>query len=189
MILGTAAYMAPEQAKGKPVDKRADIWAFGVVLYEMLTGQQAFAGDNVSEILASVLRDAPPLDRLPSSTPAHVRALLARCLDREPKTRLRDIGEARVALSGSAPADIGVAARPRHHRGGRGPPAAAGLALGALDRRSRHRPSRSAAAGCHAHVADHRRRSRSDARQDAGRFRLMVSASCIRPTDRCGCAS
>ena len=131
MILGTAGYMAPEQAKGKPVDKRADIWAFGVVLYEMLTGQQAFAGDNVSEILASVLRDAPPLDRLPSSTPAHVRAVLARCLDREPKTRLRDIGEARVALSGSAPADIGVA-RATASPWRTWAPAAAGVALGAL---------------------------------------------------------
>jgi eukaryotic-like serine/threonine-protein kinase len=98
-ILGTAAYMAPEQARGKPVDRRGDIWAFGVVVYEMLTGRRAFEGDTVSEVLASVLRDTPSLDRLPEATPARVRDLLARCLDREPRTRLRDIGEARVALS------------------------------------------------------------------------------------------
>jgi hypothetical protein len=131
MILGTAAYMAPEQATGKPVDKRADIWAFGVVLYEMLTGQTAFGGDNVSEILASVLRDTPSLDRLPSATPARVRALVGRCLDRDPRTRLRDIGEARVVLSGSVLADVSAAAQPAS-------PwrtwavAAAGLAMGAL---------------------------------------------------------
>jgi serine/threonine-protein kinase len=99
MILGTAAYMAPEQAKGRPVDRRADIWAFGVVLFEMLTGRQMFPGETVSDVLAAVLRQDIDWTHLPAATPPAVRRLLARCLDRDPRTRLRDIGEARVALS------------------------------------------------------------------------------------------
>jgi len=98
MILGTAAYMAPEQARGRTVDKRADIWAFGCVLFEMFTGRPVFRGDTVSEILAAVIRDEPPLDLLPANTPPAVRALLTRCLERDPRRRLRDIGEARIAL-------------------------------------------------------------------------------------------
>jgi hypothetical protein len=104
VILGTAAYMAPEQAKGKSVDKRADIWAFGVVLFEMLTGQKLFGGETVSETLAAVLKDDVRLDRLPPDTPGHVRRVLARCLERDPRLRLRDIGEARVALAPGAAA-------------------------------------------------------------------------------------
>ena len=85
MILGTAAYMAPEQARGKPVDKRADIWAFGVVLYEMLTGRQLFGGgETVADTLASVVKDAPDLSVLPAGTPPHVRHLLERCLRKDP---------------------------------------------------------------------------------------------------------
>ena len=99
MILGTAAYMSPEQAKGKSVDRRADIWAFGVVLYEMLTGQRAFKGDDVSETLASVLKDTLSLDALPAETPPRLKRLIGRCLDRDLKTRLRDIGEARMKLA------------------------------------------------------------------------------------------
>jgi Tol biopolymer transport system component len=99
IILGTAAYMAPEQAKGKAVDKRADIWAFGVVLYEMLTGRRAFQGDDVSEILVSVLRDSVDLSALPSAVPLRLRALISRCLERDVKLRLRDIGEARVEIA------------------------------------------------------------------------------------------
>jgi Tol biopolymer transport system component len=98
MILGTAAYMSPEQARGKPIDRRADIWAFGVVLCEMLTGRRLFEGETVSDTLAAVLRQEIRLEGLPPDTPPAVRALLARCLDRDPKTRLRDIGEARIAL-------------------------------------------------------------------------------------------
>jgi len=99
LILGTAAYMSPEQARGQSVDRRADIWAFGVVLWEMLTGSKLFEGDTVSDILASVLKEAPPLEALPAETPPYLRRLTARCLDKDSKTRLRDIGEARIALA------------------------------------------------------------------------------------------
>ncbi len=99
MLLGTAAYMSPEQAKGLEADRRADVWAFGVVLWEMLTGQRLFQGDSVSDTLAAVLRDEIDGESLPTSVPQTTRALLARCLDRDPKSRLRDIGEARVALA------------------------------------------------------------------------------------------
>jgi Tol biopolymer transport system component len=98
MILGTAAYMAPEQARGKAVDKRADVWSFGVVLYEMLTGRRAFEGEEISDVLASVLTRDPDLAALPNAMPGSVRHLLGRCLDKDPKRRLRDIGEARLQL-------------------------------------------------------------------------------------------
>ena len=98
VILGTAGYMSPEQAKGRVADKRSDIWAFGVVLYEMLTGKRLFTGDTVTEVIATVIKDAPNFGALPSGTPPGLRALLERCLDRDLKTRLRDIGEARIAL-------------------------------------------------------------------------------------------
>ena len=102
VILGTAAYMAPEQAKGKPVDRRADIWAFGTVLYEMLTGKRAFAGDDISDTLAAVLRQEIDWAALPSATPLSVRLMLARCLERDARWRLRDIGEARIVLEDPA---------------------------------------------------------------------------------------
>ena len=98
MILGTAAYMSPEQARGKTVDKRADIWSFGVVLFEMLTGRRLFAGETVSDTLAAVLRQDVRLDALPHDTTPAVRRLLERCLERDARRRLRDIGEARLAL-------------------------------------------------------------------------------------------
>src|SRR5215469_10910215 len=94
VILGTAAYMAPEQAKGKSVDKRADIWAFGVVVYELLTGERLFKGEEVGETLAQVLTKEPDLGRVP----ADVRRLLAECLQKDPKRRLRDIGDAKRLL-------------------------------------------------------------------------------------------
>jgi tRNA A-37 threonylcarbamoyl transferase component Bud32 len=111
-ILGTAAYMAPEQARGKTVDRRADVWAFGVVLYEMLTGSRLFKGEDISDTMAAVLRQPIAFGALPPATPAAVRALLERCLEREPRQRLRDIGEARVALERviAGPADIAPAA-------------------------------------------------------------------------------
>jgi Tol biopolymer transport system component len=99
LILGTAAYMAPEQAKGKPVDKRADIWAFGCVLYEMLTATRAFGGDDITETLIAIMRDAPDVSALPPGTPAAIASLIARCLEKDARLRLRDIGEARVALA------------------------------------------------------------------------------------------
>jgi serine/threonine protein kinase/Tol biopolymer transport system component len=99
MIIGTAAYMSPEQARGKTVDRRADIWAFGVLLYEMITGRRAFAGEEMSDVLASVLRQDIDWNALPAGTPPRLRQLLERCLERDPKSRLRDIGEARVAIA------------------------------------------------------------------------------------------
>ncbi|MGE5233177.1 MAG: protein kinase domain-containing protein [Acidobacteriota bacterium] len=99
VILGTAAYMSPEQAKGLPVDKRADIWAFGVVLYEMLTGERLFAGDSVPETLAGVLKTEIDLAKLPAATPSAVHRLLRRCLERNPKNRLHDIADARIDLA------------------------------------------------------------------------------------------
>jgi Tol biopolymer transport system component/tRNA A-37 threonylcarbamoyl transferase component Bud32 len=98
LILGTAAYMSPEQARGKAVDRRTDIWAFGVVLFEMLAGRKLFDGETVTDVLASVVRDPIDWSALPASTPPAVRALLERCLERDPRQRLRDIGEARIAL-------------------------------------------------------------------------------------------
>ena len=100
VILGTAAYMSPEQAKGRAADRRSDVWSFGVVLLEMLSGKRAFEGESISETLASIMKDQIPLERLPTETPPGVRALLARCLERDPKRRLQAIGEARIALEG-----------------------------------------------------------------------------------------
>ena len=90
--------MSPEQARGQAVDKRADIWAFGCVLYELLTGQRAMKGDTVSDILASVLTDEPDWSRLPATTPPRVVALLQRCLTKDPRDRQRDIGDVRFEL-------------------------------------------------------------------------------------------
>jgi len=98
VILGTAAYMAPEQAKGKTVDRLADIWAFGVVLYEMLAGKQLFHGENVTEILAGVLKGEPDWQALPAETPPSVRVLLRRCLQKDPKQRFRDAGDIRIQI-------------------------------------------------------------------------------------------
>ena len=98
VILGTAAYMSPEQARGKPVDKRADVWAFGCVLYEMLTGKRAFDGETVTDVLAAVLTREPNWSALPAGAPEKVREILRKCLRRDPKLRLRDIGDARLDL-------------------------------------------------------------------------------------------
>ena len=136
LILGTAAYMSPEQARGTALDKRTDIWAFGVVLFEMLTGRLLFDGGTVSDILAGVLRQEIDLAALPVGTPAGLRTLLARCLERDPKQRLRDIGEARVLLSGrlDAPAQSSSGARRL-----RGFPLVASAAMGACCRGDRRR--------------------------------------------------
>ena len=98
IILGTAAYMSPEQARGKAVDRRTDVWAFGCVLYEMLTGAMAFPGETVSDTIAAILGREPAWDRLPSSTPSPVRRLLRRCLAKDPKRRLHDIVDARIEI-------------------------------------------------------------------------------------------
>jgi eukaryotic-like serine/threonine-protein kinase len=106
IILGTAAYMSPEQAKGKAVDRRTDIWAFGCVLYEMLTGKMAFSGETVTDTLAAVIRAEPEWSALAASMPQAVRNLLQRCLKKDPRQRLQSIGDARIAieetLSGAA---------------------------------------------------------------------------------------
>ena len=101
VIMGTAAYMSPEQARGKPVDKRADIWSFGVVLYEMLTGQRAFQGEDVSLTLASVMKSDVDVATLPRDLPANVRTVLRRCLEKDASQRIRDIGDVRLAMAGA----------------------------------------------------------------------------------------
>ena len=99
MILGTAAYMSPEQARGKSVDKRSDVWAFGAVLYEMLTGKRAFEGDEITDIIANVVKSTPDWSALPSTTPAHIVTLIKRCLEKDQKARIGDIAVARFLLS------------------------------------------------------------------------------------------
>lgn len=98
IILGTAAYMSPEQARGKPVDRRADIWSFGVLLFEMFSGQPLYAGETTTDILARVIEREPDLSKLPSRTPAPIRELIRKCLTKNPRQRLRDIGDARLLL-------------------------------------------------------------------------------------------
>jgi Tol biopolymer transport system component len=105
LILGTAAYMSPEQARGQAVDKRTDIWAFGCVLYEMITGQVAFGGDTMSDIVARILGSTPDWAAIPAGTPLVVRQVIERCLDRDAKRRLRDLGDLDLALVGPAPLD------------------------------------------------------------------------------------
>jgi eukaryotic-like serine/threonine-protein kinase len=120
VILGTAAYIPPEQAKGKSVDKRADIWAFGVVFYELLTGERLFKGEDVSDTLAQVLTKEPDLDQVPPKA----RKLLGRCLEKDPKKRLRDIGEAAYLL------DAASVTAPSASRRGWAGWGVAGLAIG-----------------------------------------------------------
>ena len=103
MMLGTAPYMSPEQARGKTIDKRTDIWAFGCVLYEMLTSHRAFNGDTTSDTIVAILERRPGWTDLPSSPPAHLRHLVERCLEKDPKRRLRDIGDARAMLDEGPP--------------------------------------------------------------------------------------
>jgi len=117
VILGTAAYMSPEQARGKPVDKRTDIWAFGCVLYEMLTGRPAFGADTITDTIAAIIKNEPEWSALPAETPAAVRTLLRRCLQKVPRERLRDAGDALLELKQpSSPEAVlasAAAARPR----------------------------------------------------------------------------
>ena len=94
-----AAYMSPEQARGKPLDQRTDIWSFGCVLYEMLTGRAVFGGATLSDTIANVLDRQPQWEALPSGTPPAVRKLLRRCLDKDPRDRLHDVADARVDIA------------------------------------------------------------------------------------------
>jgi serine/threonine protein kinase/Tol biopolymer transport system component len=99
VILGTAAYMSPEQAKGKSMDKRTDIWSFGCILYECLTGKRAFGGETVTETIAAILKSDPDWSSIPSATPAAAQSLLRRCLKKDPHLRLRDLGDARLEIA------------------------------------------------------------------------------------------
>ena len=146
-ILGTAAYMSPEQARGQAADRRTDIWAFGAVLFEMLTGGRAFEGESVADTLAAVIHGDPRLDRLPPSTPWHVRATIDRCLQKDVRDRARDIADVRIALDGafSAPAPsatrraiAGVSTLDRACRSRRRPPGRCGC-LGVQSTVSGHR--------------------------------------------------
>jgi eukaryotic-like serine/threonine-protein kinase len=138
VILGTAAYMSPEQSRGKIVDRRADIWAFGCMFYECLTGRRAFAGETVSDTIAKILEREPDWNALPARTPAKIRELLQRCLEKDARKRLRDIGDARVELEnllagGVSASGAMLAAEPPHgnarRRGGMTPLAGAATAL------------------------------------------------------------
>jgi serine/threonine-protein kinase len=110
-ILGTAAYMSPEQARGKPVDRRADVWAFGCLLYELVAGRRAFEGEEVTSVIARVLERSPDWDALPRTTPPHIVRLMRRCLEKDPRRRLRDIGDARAELD-ERPVDDAPAPEP-----------------------------------------------------------------------------
>jgi hypothetical protein len=136
VLLGTAAYMPPEQARGKPVDKRADIWAFGCVLFEMLTGKRCFDGEDTSLTLAEVIKSDPDWSALPAATPPAVQSTLRQCLQKDPKRRARDIGDVRLALDGGFGAPV---AHPHDRRSFIGSPRArvgvvggAGIVLGAI---------------------------------------------------------
>ena len=112
MVIGTAAYMAPEQAKGLTVDKRADIWAYGAVLFEMLTGKKLFDAGDVSEMLASVLVRDPDISSIGSDVPAHIRSVVRQCLVKDPKERLRDIGDVRLAMKGTFETAVATVSEP-----------------------------------------------------------------------------
>lgn len=112
VILGTAAYMSPEQARGKAVDRRTDIWAYGCVLYELLTGYRPFDGESPTDVLAAILKEEPALDRLPPDVPREVRTLIGRCLRKDPAERLRDAGDAALLLREAAEAGVLGAAAP-----------------------------------------------------------------------------
>jgi Tol biopolymer transport system component len=145
VILGTAGYMAPEQAMGKVADKRADIWAFGVVLYEMLVGRRPFHGDDAGTLLTESLTAEPDLRSLPAGTPANVRRLIRRCLEKNPRRRLRDIGDARIEMDDAGAEADGGTTLPRNAPAGSRVPAwiawglvaALGLALGVVTLRPR----------------------------------------------------
>ena len=110
VVLGTAAYMSPQQARGQLLDKRTDIWAFGCLLYEMLSGRRAFEGDTSSDAMAAVLEREPNWSALPATTPQSIRTLIERCLEKDLKLRLRDIGDARLDIDRAIAMPSGVPA-------------------------------------------------------------------------------
>src|SRR5215470_3976734 len=130
VIMGTAAYMSPEQASGKKVDKRADIWSFGVVVYEMLAGKKAFEGESVSDTLATLMKVEPDWSALPQDAPASVHKLVRRCITKDRKQRLRDIGEARIVLEN--PVGTEVAFQPESPRRSSRPVIASIVVIAAL---------------------------------------------------------
>ena len=142
MILGTAAYMSPEQAKGQRVDRRCDIWAFGCVLYEMLSGGKAFQGETTSDVLASVIKSEPEWSALPAATPLGIQRLIRRCLQKDVRQRLQAIGDARIAIEETLGGDVGAGLVPARTETVTGQPPgsplrrilpwAAGLLAGAL---------------------------------------------------------
>ncbi len=151
MILGTAAYMSPEQARGKTLDKRTDIWAFGCVLYEMLTGTRAFAGNDVADVLASVLAKEPDWTRLPSILSPALGTYIRRCLEKVPKQRIADAQDMRLALEGAfdtaaLPSAPPVATRTCERVGGRRP--GCRRRGGRRGRVVRHTPASATAASC-----------------------------------------
>ena len=141
MILGTAAYMSPEQAKGRQLDRRSDIWAFGVVFYEMLTGQRAFKGEDVSETVALLLTREPDWASLPAETPPPIRRLLRRCLEKDRKQRLDSAADARLEIDEamSAPSAVDGAAAQPGACDALGMVTRADVDVGCLDARARHR--------------------------------------------------
>ena len=147
VILGTAAYMSPEQARGKPVDTRTDIWAFGCVVYEMLTGRRAFEGQTVTDALAAIIEREPAWGLLPASTPSGVRRLLRRCLVKDQKRRLHDIVDARLELDEALAEPGGDEVKSASSR-----PARGGIVVGARACRDRHRCRDDRVACCPAHA-------------------------------------
>ena len=141
MILGTAAYMSPEQAKGRPVDRRSDLWAFGAVLLEMLTGRLAFKGDDVSDTIAFVLTREPDWTALPAETPPVIRRLLRRCLEKDRKRRLDSAADARLEIEEamSAPAAVRWYRRAIRACAAPGMVTRADVDAGRIDTRARHR--------------------------------------------------
>jgi serine/threonine protein kinase/Tol biopolymer transport system component len=176
MLLGTAAYMSPEQARGRRVDRRADLWAFGCVLFEMLSGQPAFGGETITDVLAAVVSRDPDWSALPAATPPGVRRVLARCLDRDAKRRLADAGEARYLLED---------ARAEHTPPGPvplAPPRSAGLPGGRL------MPWLIAAAAVVAAIVASTRPSSTSAATTTGAVPLHASLE-VEPVERFGGAS
>jgi serine/threonine-protein kinase len=131
-VIGTAAYMSPEQARGQPIDTRTDVWAFGCLLYEMLTGVRAFPGNTSSDVLAAILRDEVDFSRLPSDTPEGMRRLLQRCLRKDPRERLQDAGDARIELTEAAMEEPPLAPSPAKALSQKLSPVLVGLAVALL---------------------------------------------------------